>query len=344
MSVLVYLGHPAHFHLFKETIKKLRDRSEKVVIVIKSKDVLEQLLKDAGLPYINIDNAGKRSPYKDFATRLLKLRRIIQKEKPRLLMGSAAELAILGRFSGIPSYIFFEDDFEAVPKFAKIAGPLATRLICPNCCSAWKWDHKKTGYNSYHELAYLHPHHFVPDPGKVKDIFTRPGKNFILRFAQLTAYHDVGKSGISAAIAQKLVDILSPHGSIFITSERPLEPQFEKYRIQIPPLDIHHALYFADMYIGDSQTMTAEAAVLGTPAVRFNDFVGQLSYLEELEHKFGLAIGIPASKPQRLLEKVAALLARQNLKEEWAEKRKKMLAEQIDLAAFIYKLTEAKAI
>jgi len=344
MSVLVYLGHPAHFHLFKETIKKLRDRSEKVVIAIKSKDVLEQLLKDAGLNYVNIDSSDKRSPYKDFAARLLRLRRLIRKEKPRLLMGSAAELAILGRFSGIPSYIFFEDDFEAVPKFAKIAGPLATKLICPNCCSAWKWNHKKTGYNSYHELAYLHPHYFVPDPGKVKDIFNRAGKNFILRFAQLTAYHDAGKSGISAAIAQKLVDILSPHGNIFITSERPLEPQFEKYRIQIPPLDIHHALYFADMYIGDSQTMTAEAAVLGTPAVRFNDFVGQLSYLEELEHTFGLAIGIPTSQPQKLLEKIAALLARQNLKEEWAEKRKTMLAVQIDLAAFIHKLTEAKTI
>jgi predicted glycosyltransferase len=46
------------------------------------------------------------------------------------------------------------------------------------------------------------------------------------------------------------------------------------------------------MYIGDSQTMTAEAAVLGTPAIRFNDFVGELSYLEELEYTFDLTYGI----------------------------------------------------
>ena len=271
MTILVYLGHPAHFHLFKETIKQLQAKAVKVVIVIKSKDVLEKLLIDSKLPYLNISDANnKGSAIKNFTKRLYNLSKIIRAEKPLLLAGSAAELAILGKLYRIPSYIFFEDDFEAVKKFAKIAGPFATKLICPNCCSAWKWDNKKLGYNSYHELAYLHPNHFTPDAEKVKHIFNLNQKNYILRFAQLTAYHDVGKSGITTEIAQKLIDMLSAKGNVFITSERALEPQFEKYRIQISPLDIHHALYFADMYIGDSQTMTAEAAVLGTPAIRFN--------------------------------------------------------------------------
>lgn len=339
MSVLVYLGHPAHFHLFKELINSLQKRSVKVTIAIKSKDVLEQLLKDKGWSYANVadPHSTKRSAYKNFSSRLRKLSSLIRKEKPLLLLGSAAELTILGKFHRIPSYVFFEDDFEVVPKFAKIAGPLATKLVCPNCCSAWKWDQKKIGYNSYHELAYLHPHHFTPDPEKVKHIF-KPGKNFILRFAQLTAYHDVGKSGITTDVAQKLIDLLTPHGNVFITSERALEPQFEKYRIQIPPLDIHHALYYADMYIGDSQTMTAEAAVLGTPAIRFNDFVGELSYLEELETKFGLTYGIRTNHPEQLLKKVAELLTLPDLKDQWHKKRCKMLDECIDLSKFMLQL------
>ncbi|MFI5142291.1 MAG: DUF354 domain-containing protein, partial [Bacteroidia bacterium] len=287
--ILVYLGHPAHFHLFKETIKHFQAKAVKVVIVIKSKDVLEQLLTDSNLPYLNISDANaKGNAYVNFVKRLNQLAKIIRATKPTLLVGSAAELAVLGKLFHIPSYIFFEDDFEAVKKFAKIAGPFATKLICPACCSAWKWNDKKIGYKSYHELAYLHPNHFTPDAEKVQSIFNLNEKSFILRFAQLTAYHDVGKSGITTPIAQQLIDMLSLHGNVFITSERALEPQFDKYRIQISPLDIHHALYFADMYIGDSQTMTAEAAVLGTPAIRFNDFVGELSYLEELEHTFEL--------------------------------------------------------
>lgn len=343
MGLLVYMGHPAHFHLFKNSIDRLQEKNVRVTVVIKSKDVLEQLVKDKGYAYINVsDAAGKGSAYLNFFSRLRKLSSIIRKEKPSLLAGSAAELAILGRLHRLPSYIFFEDDFEAVPRFAKIAGPLATKLICPHCCSAWKWDHKKTGYNSYHELAYLHPAHFTPDFSRVKHLFKTGQKHFILRFAQLTAYHDVGKTGITTQMAQQLIDILSPHGQVFITSERELEPQFEKYRIRIAPLDIHHALYFADMYIGDSQTMTAEAAVLGTPALRFNDFVGELAYLEELEKKYHLTYGFRTSQPEALLEKVRTLVAKPSLKEEWQIRRAKMLGQCADLSAAMTALLEAK--
>ena len=341
MTVLIYLGHPAHFHLFKETIKNLQNKGVKSVIVIKSKDVLEKLLIDSQLPYINISEGNaKGNAYKNFFKRLKRLASIIRSAKPNLLIGSAAELTVLGKVFRIPSYIFFEDDFEAVKKFAKIAGPFATKLVCPNCCSAWKWDYKKIGYNSYHELAYLHPNHFTPNAEKVKSIFKLNEKNFILRFAQLTAYHDVGKSGITTDIAQQLIDMLSAQGNVFITSERALEPQFEKYRIQISPLDIHHALYFADMYIGDSQTMTAEAALLGTPAIRFNDFVGELSYLEELEHKFHLTYGIKTNHSEKLLEKVKELLNTPDLKQSWQSKRALMLNECIDMSAFMTDLIE----
>lgn len=337
MTVLIYLGHPAHFHLFKESIKHLQNENHKVIIVIKSKDVLEKLLIDSNLEYINISTTpktGKLSVYISIFKRLVTLTKIIKKHKPVKLIGSAAELAMLGKLFKIPSYIFFEDDFEVVPKFAKIAGPLATHLICPNCCSAWKWNHKKIGYNSYHELAYLHPNHFIPNKTKVEHIFNFEKKNFILRFAQLTAYHDVGKSGITTDIAQQLIDILLPYGNVFITSERPLEPQFEKYRIQISPLDIHHALYYTDMYIGDSQTMTAEAAVLGTPAIRFNDFVGELSYLEELEKVHHLTYGIKTNFPNELLIKTKQLLELPNCKAEWETKRQLMLSKCIDFSEF----------
>ena len=107
--------------------------------------------------------------------------------------------------------------------------------------------------------------------------------------------HDSGIKGINTEIAQRLIDILAPHGTIYITSERPLEPQFEQYRIRINPLDMHHVMAFASLYIGDSQTMAAEAGVLGTPFVRFNDFVGRIGYLRELEDTYHLGFGVHAS-------------------------------------------------
>ena len=47
---------------------------------------------------------------------------------------------------------------------------------------------------------------------------------------------------------------------------------------------------FASLYIGDSQTMAAEAGVLGVPFVRFNDFVGRLgeSKMANMDQKIEL--------------------------------------------------------
>jgi len=58
----------------------------------------------------------------------------------------------------------------------------------------------------------------------------------------------------------------------------------------LPVEAIHDLLAFADCYVGDSQTMATEAAVLGTPAVRTSAFVGDddMSNFRELETEYGL--------------------------------------------------------
>jgi hypothetical protein len=86
------------------------------------------------------------------------------------------------------------------------------------------------------------------------------------------------------------------------------------------------------MFIGDSQTMTAESAVLGTPALRFNDFVGELGYLEDLEHVYGLTYGVRTNNVEGLYTKLDELLSDPNLKETFAERRKTMLAAKMNFA------------
>ena len=129
--------------------------------------------------------------------------------------------------------------------------------------------------------------------------------------------------------------MLEKYGKVFITSERRLPVIFEKYRIIIKVNEIAHALYYADFLIADSQTMSAEAAVLGTPYVRFNDFVGKISYLEELEQKYKLGFGIETKDKKKLFKTVADLLENRNLKEEWLVKKEKMLSEKIDMTSFM---------
>ena len=104
---------------------------------------------------------------------------------------------------------------------------------------------------------------------------------------------------------------------------------------------MHDALAFATLLISDSQTMTAEAAVLGTPAVRCNTFVGRISYLEELEHRYQLTFGFTPEAEDQMFSLIMFLLQQHNLATIWQERRNKMLSEKIDLTAWMVDFVES---
>ncbi|MEW6506993.1 MAG: hypothetical protein AB1432_04520 [Bacteroidota bacterium] len=131
-----------------------------------------------------------------------------------------------------------------------------------------------------------------------------------------------------------MINIHSKYGKVFITTERKVDSEFEQYQINIPPHKIHSFIYYSSLLIGDSQAMTSEAAVLGVPSLRSNSFVGRISYLEE-EHKYGLTFGFKPDESEKMFAKLDELLNTSNLKEEWQRRREKMLADKIDVTAFL---------
>lgn len=337
--ILFHLGHPAHFHLFKNVIFSFKEKGYKITIVIKKKDILEKLLVDSGLSYINILPEGRKETKIGIAIGQIKqdlmLLKFCLKQRPDIMVGTSVAISHVGRLLGIPSINVNEDDAEVVPLYAKLSYPWASVIIAPEVCSVGKWKKKKISYSGYHELAYLHPNNFAPDSNVVSKYISPSSNYFIIRFAKLGAHHDFGISGINNSIALKLIEILNEYGKIIITSERVLPPELEKYRMNINPLDMHHVMAFASIYIGDSQTMAAEAGVLGTPFIRFNDFVGRISYLDELENKYKLGFGIKTEEINGLYTTLINLIKTQNLKEEYKKRRKRMLNEKIDLSLFL---------
>lgn len=360
MKILVYMGHPAHFYLYKNTIKQLREDGHQVEILIKKKDILQTLLDNQGWEYHNILQEGRKNSKLGMLIGMLKRawrqNKFCAQYKPDILTGTSVENSYIGKLRHIPVINCNEDDAAVVPLYAKLSYPWANAILNPIVCNSGKWDSKATKYPSYQELAYLHPNHFTADAKVVKGYgidVTKP--YFVMRFASLHAHHDNGIKGINTEIAERLVKILEPFGTIYITSERPLEPQFEKYRIKINPLDMHHVMAFASLYIGDSQTMAAEAGVLGVPFVRFNDFVGRIGYLRELEDVYELGYGIHAtplaanssirladgsvqpSGVDALYERVEQLVAMplDERRATFQSRRQKMLSDKIDCAKFL---------
>lgn len=342
MNIVVQLSHPAHFHLYKNVINQLQKNGHSVYVLIKSKDILEELVRNAGYNYVNINAIAHRGSKLgiiwDMVLRDWQIIKICLTYKINLLIGSTPEVSQIGWLLRKNAITTTEDDAVVIPKFEMVTAPFLDALLAPNSCNTRKMEPNTIHYPGFQKLAYLHPNRFSPSKDVVSQYGINPDKPyFLMRFAQLNAHHDKGVSGINTEVAQHLINMLSPYGCVYITSERELEPEFEQYRLHINPLDIHHVMAFATIYMGDSQSMAVEAAMLGTPSLRFNDFVGakKIGVMEELEHTYGLTFGISSHCPDQLYAKLQEMLDMGGgLRDEFQTRRQRMLADKIDVTAF----------
>ena len=335
MNILIDIAHPAHVHLTRNTFFELIKKGHYVFVTVKDIPSAKQLLDLYGIPYIYL--GGKSDSL--FGKALLQLKynyilwKIVKRNKIEIAFGSSLTIAQLSKITKVKSIILDDDDDEVEPLFVKYAHPAANHILSPACTI--RKTKKMIGYSGYHELAYLHPKRFIPDVSVLDEIGIKPGeKYFILRFNAFKAHHDVGVQGLSIENKRKLIDLLKKNGKVFITTEREIDDEFKKYQLRVSPDKAHSLIYYATMLIGDSQTMTSEAAVLGTPAIRCNTFVGRISYLNEEESKYCLTYGFLPKDSDLFFLKINELLALRNLKEEWARRRETMLADKIDVTAF----------
>ena len=336
MNILIDINHPAHVHLYRNVYKMLVEKGHEVLVVVKEIPSAMKLLDLYGIPYVNIGKKDDNMMRKGldqlaYDKRLLS---IVRQHHINLGLGSSINIPHVSKLSRIKSVILDDDDDEVEPLFVKFGHPFADVILSPVDTPR---KSKKTVYvNAYHELSYLHPNRFKPDPSVLQNAGVEEGEAyFILRFNAFKAHHDVGVVGLTIENKRRLVDYLCSKGKVFITTERDIDDEFKPYQLKVSPEKAHSLIYYATMLVGDSQTMTSEAAVLGTPAIRCNTFVGRIHYLEEEEHKYGLTYGFRPDHSEEMFQKIEELLSMSDLKEEWQRRRQKMLSEKIDYASFL---------
>jgi uncharacterized protein len=339
MKILIYFGHPAQYLFLREAIKRMMTDGIQVKILIKTKDVLESLLKADDLEYENIlsqiRGKSKVSIALSLFQRSLKFIPIVLKFKPNLLIGTDATIAQIGKLFGINRITITEDDYEVIKTLGDLTYPFTQTILCPEVCDVGRWKEKKIGYKGYMKLAYLHPNVFKKDASTLQ-LYSFPEKYVILRLAKLTAHHDFGIKGLNNDILDRLLEIFKEKAyTVFISAEGNIETKYQKYLLKIKPEDMHQVLAYSSMLICDSQSMSVEAAMLGIPSIRFSDFSGRISVLEELEHVYGLTFGIKTVDDAGLLSKLNFLLNLKDLSMEFQSRRAKMLSDKINVTSFL---------
>jgi len=140
---------------------------------------------------------------------------------------------------------------------------------------------------------------------------------------------------MSGSQKMRIIELLEPHGKVFITNENETESEFRKWQLRIAPERIHHLMFFATLFVGDSQTMTSEAAIMGTPALKCNTFAHKLSIPNMLEEKYDLCYSFQPDEFEDMLGKINFLLSVPELKNEWTRKREIFLKDTINPVIFL---------
>ncbi len=336
---LFQLNHPAHFHLYRNLMGQLYAAGYEIFITAKDKDILRGLL--AGYSVTFLSDVYRKKNIFSISVSLLKrdyrLFKYVNKIKPHLMIGTSPEIGHISLITRIPSVFLGEDDINLSYMMylgALTCYPMFSTVLSPHGVNNGIFNPKTIHYNGIQKLAYLHPAWFNPDRSKV--VISPGQKYFMIRLSDMNSYHDFSNTGLTDEIVRQIINMLQPWGRILISSARSLPVDFEPYRFNGKIEDIHHYLYFSDMLISDSQSMSVEAALLGTPNIRFNRMIGKISILNELENKYRLTVGINASQPRLLFEKITEWLSENSLQKAFKAQKGKLIADKIDVTSFLF--------
>lgn len=335
-NILIDVGHPAHVHLFRGAARDWTAAGHQVLFTALDREIILDLLRIYHLPYCVTYKRRKGTLAKvvELVFRTVSTYRIARDFKADLFVSFGnPTVGLPAKLMGKP-YIALTDTEHATEQHA-LFKPFATVIATPDVFNR-DLGPKQARYAGFHELAYLHPDEFTPDPHELDSLGLKPeDRFFVVRFVAWDASHDIGQHGFTADDKRELLRELSKRGRVLLSVESSdIDPEFRSLVTTFPPEKAHHLLAFATLYIGEGGTMLTEAALLGTPAI----FVSTLraGNWDHLRDKYGLLYFFDTGREG--LAKALELLAMPDLKSVWAKRRAKMLADKINPTPWLVEL------
>ncbi|MFB6130541.1 MAG: DUF354 domain-containing protein, partial [Salinigranum sp.] len=262
MKVLFDVNHPAHVHLFKNAIRTLEDDGADVVVTSRRKEVTTRLLDAYGIDHRPLSGTGQGvvALAAEWTAREFRMLDVARRFRPDVFVSRPNPPVVhASKLIGSPNVIVNDTEIKSqtIDRLFSLATHAFIDVYCTPPGLETPNDSARHYTMDFQELAYLHPNWFTPDPTVLEEYgVSVEDPYFVVRLCAWNAYHDVGYTGFSPAAQRELISSLSEHGDVYVTSENPLPADLSEYRLPIPPHLVHHLLYYADLYVGDSGTMS----------------------------------------------------------------------------------------
>ena len=339
MRILVTIQHAENVHFFRHAIEELEALGHEVGVFAREKEVNLSLLSAYDIDHTVLCGApdgllGLAAVQVAWEARLLPA---AWRFDPDVVVSSHGIAGPhVARLLGVPNLNFVDTDAHIAAQHHLFI-PFSDRVYTPATIQSDFGDHQ-VRYDGHHELAYLHPSRFDPDPS----VLTRRGVDpddtfFFVRLNAWDAHHDVGKTGLTRGQVQRLVDDLSAVGDVYVSHEGGLPPGLSAHRLPVAPHEVLHLVAYADLVVGDVSTMTGESAVLGVPTVRISPFATEhdMGKFHALEDDYGLVYSFHTSQAAQGLETARALARDPGATAAFTERRHHLVEDSIDVTAFV---------
>jgi len=332
MKIAFFVNTPAQVYLYKNITGKLKEKGHEVIILARDYGETINVLEGLDLEFLTYAKAPKSKYGKIliFPFNVIIACKYLKKFNPDLVIGHSFYAVYSSQFLRKQCIIF--NDCDNAPVQFTIVKPFVDAIITPKSFQI-DLGKKQIRIDSYKEIAYLHPKYFKPNKTIYNLLNISQEKKFILlRFNAFDAAHDRGIKGFSLKKKKELVSELEKYAKVFISSEGILPNDMNHYLLGVPKHRIHDVLYYADIVVADTGTMTTESAILGTPAILLHPKANLVGVHIEFSEKNLIFMYTNADKA---IEKAIKLIQETNLKREWKEKRRRLLEEKIDFTKFM---------
>jgi predicted glycosyltransferase len=335
LKILTDLGHPKNVHVLKNLNPLLAEKGHELHCVYRDREHIEKLCRAFGISGTNRGKGGKgifgkflyllKTDYQLFS--------LARKIKPDLLLSFGSPyLANLSVLAKIPMIVL--DDTEQNRLVQRIYSSCSAAIVVPACFGK-TLSRRQICFNGYFELAYLSPRYFRTDPSIFKELGLAQWEKYVLlRFVSWNAVHDINHRGLNREEMQELATSFSGLARVFISAEGELPEGLESLRLKLSPELIHQFMAHSALVFSEGATMAAETAVLAVPTVYCSDL--RPGYIDDLEKKHDLLSAFSRSRFDDALAKGMDLLRdKGDMRLRLSQKRKSMLAQAIDVTAFM---------
>jgi len=277
MRYLIFTNTPAHVHLYRNAIERLRDRGHSVRVLARDYGCTVDLLEWYDLPYeiYGHCDTSKYSLFRQLPRHYARMLRLARRFDPDLLLGMGAYAAHTGIATRTSTVLILDSEPTSLDHL--LSRPFADAILTP---AAFRKDlgEDHFTFEGFKECAYLHPDEYSSRGTVREQLSLGPDERYaLLRFNAFGSHHDVGKSGFTPTQRETLVRRLAEEATVFVSDEGGDMDlaNLPARRFDVHPALMHDALREASLLVADTQTIVTEAALLGTPAIRSNSFVGE---------------------------------------------------------------------